>query len=230
MSEGKPEVELDAERANALAAVLPGQFVVFDGGDGCGKTTQFNRLLKFCERAGIEVEEVREPGGTRIGEGVRSILLDPENDMMDLRAEMLLYMASRAQLLAERIEPALAAGRTVLADRFISATLAYQGTAGGLSPEEIMMVGNVVLRDRKPDLVVIFDLDEASAAERRGRGRGAENEDRIEQKGLAFQRRVREGYLAQVRGNPKTHALIDSSADSDKVFSSLLQTLCDRLA
>lgn len=224
-----------------LVGLLPGRFVVLDGPDGCGKSTQFARLAEHCRDLGVEVEEVREPGGTKIGEQIREVLLDPANDSMVVRAEMLLYMASRAQLLAERIAPALADGRLVLADRFISSTLAYQGTAGGLSPEEIAQVGAVATggeSGRTPDLVVIFDVDETTAARRRAGDRtrrpsnpefGAGGDDRMEQKGLAFQRRVREGYLDQVRRDPEGNLLIDASVDADAVFASLLSGLRERL-
>ena len=223
-----------------LSALLPGRFLVLDGPDGCGKSTQFSRLSEYCSGLGVGVEEVREPGGTSIGEQIRSLLLDPANEAMVVRAEMLLYMASRAQLLAERIAPALDQNRLVLADRFISSTLAYQGTAGGLSPEEIAIVGKVVLggeSGRQPDLVVIFDVDGETAARRRAGdssrshdGEDAANGDRMEQKGLEFQRRVREGYLDQVRRDPDGYLLIDASQEPDVVFESLLAGLRERLA
>src|SRR5262249_1808574 len=141
-------------------------FLVFDGPDGSGKSTQFARFASWCREQGVPITEVREPGGTSIGEQIRTILLDPRNDRMDLRCEMLLYMASRAQLIVERIRPALAQGHLVLADRFISSTLAYQGAGGGLPPEYILEVGKVAVGDTWPQVTVIFDVDEATAAER----------------------------------------------------------------
>ena len=118
---------------------LRGRFIVFDGPDGSGKSTQFRRFLSLVHSADIEVCEVREPGGTEIGEQVRKVLLDPNNkEEIDLRAEMLLFMASRAQLISQRIRPAMKEGKLILADRFISSTLAYQGSAGGLPQEEIL--------------------------------------------------------------------------------------------
>ena len=117
--------------------ILAGRFVVFDGPDGSGKSTQLRRFAELISAAGMPPVEVREPGGTPIGEAIRGVLLDPRYEEMELRCEMLLYMASRSQLMTERIRPALEARRFVLADRFISSTLAYQGTAGGLDPEEI---------------------------------------------------------------------------------------------
>lgn len=119
---------------------LAGTFIVFDGPDGSGKSTQFRRFAALCRAAGAAVCEVREPGGTRVGERIREILLDPVHAEMSLRCEMMLYMASRAQLVEERIRPALARGELVLADRYVTSTLAYQGAAGGLPFEEIMAV------------------------------------------------------------------------------------------
>ena len=148
----------ESSAEDPLKRLLPGRFIVLDGPDGSGKSTQFQRLSVYCAQLDVAVEEVREPGGTSIGEEIRRILLDPANDKMVVRTEMLLYMASRAQLLAERIGPALEANRLVLADRFVSSTLAYQGTAGGLSQEEIAQVGEVTMGQTRPDLVVIFDL------------------------------------------------------------------------
>ena len=115
-------------------ALLKGRFIVFDGPDGSGKTTQFRRLINLAHSHGIKTTEVREPGGTPIGEQIRNILLDPTNEEMVTKCEMLLYMASRAQLIEQKIAPALSEGQLVIADRFISSTLAYQGTADSHLP------------------------------------------------------------------------------------------------
>jgi dTMP kinase len=180
-----------------MRAFLAGRFVVFDGPDGCGKSTQFRRFADWAAAQGVVVTEVREPGGTSIGEQIRAVLLDPRNDAMTVRAEMLLYMASRAQLLEERIRPALLRGELVLADRFVSSTLAYQGTAGGMLRDEIMDVARVAVGDMWPDEIVIFDVDTETAWKRMAAsGRAAP--DRMEQKDAAFHQRVREGYLQQV--------------------------------
>jgi dTMP kinase len=202
---------------------LAGKFIVFDGPDGSGKSTQFSRFATHCRAAGVGVCEVREPGGTAIGEQIRRVLLDPVNAEMSLRCEMMLYMASRAQLMEQIVKPALDRGELVLADRFISSTLAYQGTAGGMTPEEILAVGRVAIGSLWPNLTVIFDVDEHVAATRLN-----PLLDRMELKGVEFHRRVRQGFLAQAQTQPDRYAVIDASANADNVFSRLLEELASR--
>lgn len=216
------ESDLPADLPADLAFMsrLGGRFVVFDGPDGSGKTTQFHRFCHAARDAGLDVVEVREPGGTAIGEQVRQLLLDPANEDMDLRAEMLLYMASRAQLVARKIGPAIEAGKLVVADRFISSTLAYQGTAGGVDPTDIAAVGDIAVGRYRPDLVVVFDVDQATAARRLN-----PLLDRIEQRGADFHARVREGYLQQARQAPDGYRVIDARADADAVFGQLLHVM-----
>lgn len=203
---------------------LCGRFVVFDGPDGSGKTTQFQRFAQYLQAHGRSVCLVREPGGTSIGEQIRQVLLDTANDDMDLRCEMLLYMASRAQLATQQIRPALARGDVVLADRFISSTLAYQGAAGGLAEADILRVGQIALQDCWPDLVVIFDVDETTAA-----GRLNPLLDRIEQRGDDYHRAVRQGYLNQAQNDPDRYVVIDAAADPDTVFARLVEAIKQKL-
>ena len=209
---------------------LRGRFIVFDGPDGSGKSTQFSRLDELVRSVGIEVCEVREPGGTYIGEQVRKVLLDPSNtDEVDVYCEMMLFMASRAQLVSERIKPAIRDGKLVLADRFISSTLAYQGSAGGVPIEAILSVGRIALRDAWPDLVVVFDVDLATAQKRmnpllREREFGAEH-DRMEVKGAAFHQKVRQGYLDQAKADPDRYLVIDARDEPDVVFVRLIEGL-----
>jgi len=204
---------------------LAGQFIVLDGPDGSGKSTQFRRLSALAADHGVTVCEVREPGGTDIGERVRAILLDPAVGEMDVRCEMLLYMASRAQLIAERIRPALRRGELVLADRFISSTLAYQGAAGGMDEADIRRVGDVAVAGRGPDLVVVFDVDAETAA-----GRLNPLLDRMEAKGADYHRRVRRGYLDQADAEPDRYLVIDARPDADAVTNDLLQALARRFS
>lgn len=206
------------------ARQLAGKFIVFDGPDGSGKSTQFRRFSRFLESRGVNVCEVREPGGTQIGEQIRKLLLDPIHDLMDARCEMLLYMASRAQLVTERIQPALAQGSCVLADRFISSTLAYQGAAGGMPLDDILHVGRIAVGDRWPDLVVIFDVDSRTAAHRLN-----PLLDRMELKGEEYHAKVRQGYLVQAQSDPARYMVIDARPDADTVFDSLCRAMAARV-
>lgn len=202
---------------------LAGRFLVFDGPDGSGKTTQLKRFARLCKDAGLEVEEVREPGGTHIGEVIRSLLLDHGPEEIRPVCEMLLYMASRAQLVAQKIRPAMQAGKLVIADRFISSTLAYQGTAGGVAREAILATGRIACEECWPDLTIIFDVDEHVANRRL-----SPLLDRMEAKGAAFHRRVRQGYLEQAREDPAGTLVVDASGDEDVVHDRLLTGLHDR--
>ncbi len=202
---------------------LRGRFLVFDGPDGSGKSTQFRRLVEAVEAQGITVCEVREPGGTHIGEQIRDLVLHYKDNIdgeMDKRCEMLLFMASRAQLISQRIQPALDAGQLVLADRFISSTLAYQGTAGGLPVADILRVGQVALGKTWPDLVVVFDVDEQTAASRL-----SPLLDRMEARGAAYHRLVRQGYHDQAQQDPNRYRMIDATHDPDTVYQAVIQTL-----
>lgn len=210
---------------------LAGKFVVFDGPDGSGKSTQFRYIVNLSQREGVVVCEVREPGGTNVGERIREILLDPVHDEMALRCEMMLYMASRAQLVEERIRPALARGEFVLADRYVSSTIAYQGAAGGLPLDEIIAVAKAACGAPGtpgacwPDLTMIFDVDEATAVTRLN-----PLLDRMERKGAEFHRKVRAGYLDQARRDPERFAVVDARCDEASVLRAALDALRERLA
>ena len=142
-----------------------GLFIVLDGPEGSGKSTQIARLRFRLEATGRLVLPVRDPGSTRIGEQIRSILLNPDHQEMAMRCEMLLYMAARAQMMSEIILPALAEGKVVLSDRFVSSTLAYQLGGDNLTADEIRKVADIAIRHRWPDLSLIFDMPvEASIA------------------------------------------------------------------
>lgn len=204
-------------------AALAGRFVVFDGPDGSGKTTQFRRLAAACSAQQLTVCEVREPGGTHVGERIRTALLEHSDEEMNVSCEMLLYMASRAQLVQQRIRPSLERGELVLADRFVSSTLAYQGTAGGISIDDIQRVAQIATQGLDPDLVVIFDVDADTAA-----GRLNPLMDRMEAKGRAFHTRVREGYLAQVEERPDMYLKIDARQSEQAVWEELTARLVER--
>ena len=203
-----------------ISSSLAGRFIVFDGPDGSGKSTQLRRFVKWCQKEGLIVNEVREPGGTQIGEQVRQILLDPSNNGMALQCEMLLYMASRAQLVEQEIVPAIKRGELVVADRFVSSTLAYQGAAGGLPAQWIQQVAEVAVSGHWPDLTLILDVDVETAA-----GRLNPLLDRMELKGKIFHKKVREGFLEQARLMPAKYCVIDSANDEDIVARNVRQTI-----
>lgn len=209
-----------AAGSHAWLGVLAGKFIVFEGPDGSGKTTQFRRLFNALAEAGVAVVDVREPGGTLVGGDIRDILLDPAHEAMSLRCEMLLYMASRAQLVEKIILPATRDKKCVLADRFVASTLAYQGAAGGLPTEEILSVARVATMGVSPDLVLVFDVDESTAAKRL-----SPLLDRMEAKGAEFHRKVRRGYLDLARSEPSRYRVIDASLPEDTVWRTLLDTL-----
>lgn len=207
-----------------------GKFVVFDGPDGSGKTTQFLRAVQFWRDLNLPVCEVREPGGTDVGEAIRDVLLHRREMHITPLCEMLLYMASRAQLVETRIRPAVARGELVLADRFVSSTLAYQGSAGGVPEADIRAVEAAACGEIRPDLVVIFDVDEATALVRMGRAPDRSGPDRMESKGGAFRAKVRQGYLEQAKADASRHLVIDARADEDEVALRLVAGLLEWIA
>src|SRR4030065_1625636 len=145
---------------------LQGKFIVPAGPDGCGKSTQAGLLVKWLEGRGVSTSRFRDPGDTSIGEKIREILLNPEHLAMDTRTELLLYMAARAQLWAEKIAPALQANRCVVLDRWLSSTCAYQGFAGGFGTDKVIRIATDCLERVWPDLTIILDVDLKTAAER----------------------------------------------------------------
>lgn len=232
---------------------LRGTFIAFEGPDGSGKTTQYRRLIALLHEHGIATCEVREPGGTPIGESIRQILLHTK-DEMTLRCEMLLYMASRAQLVSERIRPAMERGEVVMADRFVASTLAYQGSAGGLPIDDIRAVAAVAVQGCWPTLNIVFDVDEDTAAKRispilantpnpsaylppapqstlfpgAATTREHAGPDRIESRGREFHRAVRHGYLDQARKDPAHYAIIDAAGNLEQVWERLTRELAKR--
>jgi dTMP kinase len=190
----------------------PARFIVLDGNEGCGKSTQARLLQERLVRDGIPTVLVRDPGTAKIGERIRAILLDPLNVEMAMRCEMLLYMAARAQLMGELILPALAAGKTVICDRFVSSTLAYQLAGDGLSGNDIRAVADVAIKGRWPDLVIILDMPPEASMARVKRAK-----DRIEQRPPAYHEQVRKNYLAQVEERPQTYRLVSAEGTIEDV-------------
>ncbi|HYE02299.1 MAG TPA: dTMP kinase [Phycisphaerales bacterium] len=221
---GGAAVGMIGARERAWARKLAGRFVVFEGPDGSGKSTQLSRLAALCAQAGLTVLAARDPGGTPVGERVREILLDRALAGMGVTCECLLYMASRAELVEQRILPALARGELVLADRFVPSTLAYQGAAGGVPAAHISAVARLATHGLMPDLVVLFDVDEQTAGRRL-----SPLLDRMEAKGAAFHRAVRQGYLEQAEDDPGRYLVIDASASEEAVWGALQAALEERV-
>lgn len=195
-----------------------GRFIALDGPDGGGKTTQAARLVEWLRSEGHEVVACRDPGGTAVGERLREILLDRQTTRLSMRTEMLLYMASRAQLVEEVIRPALVAGRTVVTDRYVLANVVYQGYAGGLLIDEIWKVGTVATGGLMPDLTLVLDVPVEVAKARVGASR-----DRIEDRPEAFRARVRTGFLEAIQAYPASVVWIDATASPDTVAAQLQQ-------
>lgn len=200
-----------------------GVFVTLEGIDGCGKSTQVARLVRLLAAGDREVVSLREPGGTAISEKVRALLLDPANAEMSATCELLLYEASRAQLVSQTIEPALMRGAVVVCDRFYDSTTAYQQAARGLDASVVASANALGSCGVSPDVTILLDLDPVAAFSRAT----CDGADRLEAEGLAFQRDVREGYLGIAAGEPHRVHVVDATGAEDEVFGRILRVLED---
>lgn len=194
------------------------RFFSLEGVDGAGKSTQLALFERWLVENGHNVVTCRDPGSTRLGEAIREIVLAGSAGPACRRAEMLLYMAARAQLVEEVVSPALAAGKTVLSDRFLLANVVYQGHAGGLPVDAIWSVGDVATSGIAPDLSIVLDLSPEAALARVNRPL-----DRMERQGREFRRLLREGYLAEAKRRPERIVVIDASGSIDEVQVAIQQ-------
>ena len=195
-----------------MAATYPGKFIVLDGPEGAGKSTQAERLVQRLRGLGRQATAVRDPGSTLVSERIRDVLLDNLLPDMDVRTEAFLYMASRAEMVARIIRPALEVGLIVVSDRFVSSTVAYQGAAGGVDPAVIWDLGRIACGGIEPDLTVILDLPVDA-----GFGRIRRERDRIESKDNAYHEKVRQGFLAMARERPDKFVVVDATRSPDEV-------------
>lgn len=196
-----------------------GRFITLEGGEGAGKSTQTVRLTEALADAGIDAVATREPGGAPGAEHIRELLVNGLPDRWTPMTEALLHFAARADHVAATIEPALAAGRWVVSDRFTDSTVAYQGYAEGLGADRIAALADIVLDGLRPDLTLILDLPVDFGLERAaGRGGG---EDRYERMGTAFHQTLRDGYLEIAAGEPERCVVIDANAAADVVAAQI---------
>ncbi len=196
---------------------LQGKFIVLDGPDGCGKSTQAELLVQWLQNQGVPTGSFRDPGDTAIGEKIREILLNPEHLAMSTRTELLLYMAARAQLWAESIAPALQENRCVVLDRWLSSTCAYQGYAGGFGTDRVIGIATDCLERVWPDLTIILDVDLNTAS-----GRLDRQLDRMEAKGDGYHQKVRDGFL-QLAKDRKDFLVVDATAEVETVHKSMIE-------
>jgi dTMP kinase len=200
-----------------------GHFISLEGIDGAGKSAQIGRLADWLRSTGRGVTTCRDPGSTPVGDAVREILLDRHDLHLAATAEMFLYMAARAQLVDEVLEPALARGEWVVSDRYLLSNIVYQGHAAGLDPETIREVGRVATRDRMPDLVLLLDVDLETSARRIARPL-----DKLENRGDDYRARLRSGYLAEAARQADRVVTIDARPGIDEVAAAIRAAVAAR--
>ncbi len=202
---------------------MKGYFISVEGGDGSGKSTQIKKIEAYLRARGQEVLLTREPGGTPVAEKIRELILDPANKALTGRAEMLLYAASRAQHVEEKILPALAAGKTVLSDRFTDSSIAYQAFGRGLGAM-VAEVNRIATGGKEPDLTIFLNITPSAGMARKSH-QADHALDRLEQEQAAFHEKVYEGYLALVKESGGRIADIDADRPAEAVFADIKKHL-----
>lgn len=202
---------------------MKGKFITFEGSEGSGKSTQANLVARYLKRKKKRVLHIREPGGVKISEAIRKILLNVKNTGMTNACETLLYMAARSQVVEEMILPALKKGTIVLCDRFLDSTIVYQGYGNGVDRKFIRQIGKFATRGIVPDLTFLFDIETKKGLSRTGRIK-----DRIERRSLSYHNRVRKGYLQLAKKEPKRIKLIKVNKSKEKIQKTV-QGYVDRL-
>ena len=197
-------------------------FVTFEGCEGVGKSTQLNMLKEYLSATGQEAVYVREPGSTRISEKIRSVILDPANTEMTAETEALLYAAARAQLVSEVILPALSAGKTVICDRYVDSSAAYQGYARGLGIDFVRRINSYALANAMPNVTVFIDLRPSDAF------RSVRREDRLEREKAEFHDKVYEGYLAQASTSNGRFVMIKPEKDKNETHRKIIAALREK--
>ncbi|MGN0466117.1 MAG: dTMP kinase [Lachnospiraceae bacterium] len=201
---------------------MKGIFISIEGADGSGKTTQIQMLKKYFEEKGFDVIVTREPGGTKISEQIRSIILDKTHTNMSYITEMLLYAAARAQLVEQIIAPAKKEGKIIISDRFIDSSAVYQGIARGLGTKMVYDVNQYAIAACEPDITFLLDID---ATEGIGRKKNQKNLDRMEQETIDFHQMVADGYRRLAKEHTERIHMIDASQTIEKIQEEILRKL-----
>lgn len=201
---------------------MKGKLITFEGCEGSGKTTQVELIKQYLDSKKIEYVYLREPGGTKISEKIRKIILDVENSEMSSQAEALLYASARAQLLAEKVIPALNEGKLVVIDRYIDSSFAYQAYARGLGMDFISKINTFAIENCMPDLTIFLDISPKKAFERKG---GEDKDDRLEQSGRDFHERVYEGYLSLSKIYKERFVKIDSMRSIEEIHNDIIDSI-----
>lgn len=202
--------------------------VTFEGGEGCGKSTQIKRFKEYLEKKNIDFLIAREPGGTEIGEQIREILLHGKSDMSP-ETEFLLFSASRSKLVEEVVKPALTKGKVVVLDRYYDSSYTYQGYAGNLKLQDLKNITEFAIKGAVPDLTILLDLSYEAGMSRKSKDENLKNFDRIEQKGKAYHDSVRKGYLLLAKENPERIFVVDASKSADEVHEIIVKEFEKRL-
>ena len=202
--------------------VKRGKFITFEGCDGCGKSTQLKMMSEYLTQEGVAHIFTREPGGGKISEAIREILLSGKNSEMTDECEALLYAASRVQHLSDRVEPALCKGELVMCDRYVDSSLAYQAYARGLGVDFITKINAFALEKYLPDVTVFIDLSPEAAFKRK---KGADADDRLEQAGMDFHNKVYAGYKKLAEENPNRFVCIDGNNTPEEIFKQIVAAL-----
>lgn len=204
-----------------------GAFIVFEGVDGSGKSTQTFLLTKYFGEQKVRSVATREPGGTVTGEMMREILLDPHGEELAAQCELLLYMASRAQHVRRVIRPSLESGAIVVCERYNWSSIAYQGCAGDLPVATIEEIGAFATDGLEPDLTILLDIDPEAAARREMLSAGPADHDRIEKKGIPFQQKAREGFLRLAERHPETSRIVDAARPAKEIHEEIRKLVED---
>lgn len=210
---------------------MEGLFITIEGPDGAGKTSVLRKLIpKLENKLDQSLITTREPGGSRIAEEIRELILDSENIEMDIRTEALLYAAGRRQHLIDKILPALRAGKVVICDRFVDSSLAYQGIARGIGIDEVTSINRFATENITPVLTLYLDVEAHIGLERINKSKGKRQFDRLDQETLEFHEKVRKGYLSLLEKDPKRIQLIDASQDLETVVAACYTKIVEKIA